>query len=84
MRKNGGKEGLQVVELLNYLAMENHVSTVRGAGLNVSISACIISMCVDIGVCVRETESERDRERESIRSLCGCYLPCFYHSPVAY
>lgn len=77
MRKNGGKEGLQVVELLNYLAMENHVSTVRGAGLNVSISACIISMCVDIGVCVRETESERDRERESIRSLCGCYLPCF-------
>lgn len=42
------RERLQVAELLNYLAMENHVSTVRGAGLNVSISPYIIAMCVDV------------------------------------
>ena len=49
-----GSESLQVAELLNYLAMENHVSTVRGAGLNVSISARITSLCVCvcIKVCV--------------------------------
>ena len=54
LRKRGS-ESLQVAELLNYLAMENHVSTVRGAGLNVSISARITSLCVCVykGVCVR-------------------------------
>lgn len=49
--KKRGRESLQVAELLNYLAMENHVSTVRGVGLNVSISAnqheCV-DICVDV------------------------------------
>lgn len=49
--KKGERASLQVAELLNYLAMENHVSTVRGAGLNVSISANQ-HVCVDEGVVV--------------------------------
>lgn len=40
VRKSRGS--LQVAMLLNYLAMDNHVSTIRGSGLNVSISSCII------------------------------------------
>lgn len=53
------RERLQVAELLNYLAIENHVSTVRGTGLNVSISVHIISKCVWMKVCERVEEPLR-------------------------
>lgn len=50
VRKSRGS--LQVAMLLNYLAMDNHVSTVRGSGLNVSILVYNQEACVRIKVLI--------------------------------